>query len=179
MQWHRHELCIRAKVELFGTYFRLAENLHLVWLFEQLIIELTQVVRHRTQLSLIVRGGSSQLILQCHCKLNDQRGLWFMHGTFTIIPTWSCWMFSLAIWRSWAYLLLREVLWLSCLWSARHCKKKYNCWNRGHHVIWVLKLDILPQHCSYVAQITGKKVSFFPMYRWTFFKLTAELCPRL
>ena len=30
-----------ANVELFGTYFRLAENLHLVWLFEQLIIELT------------------------------------------------------------------------------------------------------------------------------------------
>ena len=47
MKWHKtclHEYVRRserANVELFGTYCRLAKDLHLVWLFEQLIIELT------------------------------------------------------------------------------------------------------------------------------------------
>jgi len=42
----------------------LSKELHLIRLFKQLVIELAQVVRHCAQLSFIVTGGSSQLVLQ-------------------------------------------------------------------------------------------------------------------
>ena len=60
---------IITNTEAGYAHLGLSKELHLIRLFKQLVIELTQVVRHCAQLSFIATGGSSQLVLHRYTTL--------------------------------------------------------------------------------------------------------------
>lgn len=64
VQFLPYTFAIITNIQAGYAHLGLSKELHLIRLFKQLVIELTQVVRHCAQLSFIVTGGSSQLVLQ-------------------------------------------------------------------------------------------------------------------